>query len=181
MSDHEEPDDPDYAGYLAEGRLPAGKWRKPRRSRAKPKPDGPPLRPVQVALTFADRPRLVVSGEPGWADRPCFYVSVIDRNNSAGRINRFGLLAGPFPTHEQAESLVDAARAAAEKIDLFACFYGFGTCRVADGSRDGRLNRELGIVVERDTETHPAEPHHSRPGRPTATLPGFGDDDEEEK
>lgn len=67
-----------------------------------------------------------------------YYVSVID----AGR---FRLLAGPFPTHEEAEKHVEPARKIAYERDPWAWFYAYGTCMVQDGHKTGLLNEELGL------------------------------------
>lgn len=73
-----------------------------------------------------------------WKSNPCFYVSVIDGD-------RWGLLAGPFPTHGLALDLVDRVQDEANKIDHKAHFYGFGTCRVAaEEKKPGRLNDAIG-------------------------------------
>jgi len=50
-----------------------------------------------------------------------FYVSVKDGK-------RFGILLGPYVTHEEAKSNVARAKKLADGADPFACFYGFGTC-----------------------------------------------------
>jgi len=66
-----------------------------------------------------------------------FYVSV--RNDS-----RTGLLAGPFDTESEARALVEAAQTEAERIDPFAHFYAFGTCK-APTRKAGVLNAQLGL------------------------------------
>lgn len=76
-----------------------------------------------------------------WRERPCFYVTVKDGP-------KFGLLAGPFPEHQQAIDTVDRTRVEAEKCDPKAVFYAFGTAKAPDGSKIGILNDRLGIDVD---------------------------------
>lgn len=63
-----------------------------------------------------------------------FYVSVI-----SGR--RRALLAGPYPTHDVALSMVDPVAAKARDVDPRAAFYAFGT---AGG--DAGLSTVFGVV-----------------------------------
>lgn len=67
-----------------------------------------------------------------------FYVSV--RSGP-----RRGLLLGPFPTLEKAESAVELGRQCAQEVDQMATFYEFGTAKVTRVStralRPGLLNR----------------------------------------
>lgn len=65
-----------------------------------------------------------------------FYVSVVDGK-------RVGLLAGPFPTHQQALDLVDEARELAQEADPWAAFYAFGTLSLTTGTRQGVFNKGL--------------------------------------
>lgn len=69
-----------------------------------------------------------------------YYVSVRDGS-------RVGLLVGPFPNdHAAALRLVDAARAAAVRVDPMAWFHEYGTARLPlDFSRPGVLNTEVGL------------------------------------
>lgn len=70
-----------------------------------------------------------------------YYVSCVSGSRTA-------LLAGPFANHADALSHVEPARAFAEKRDLWAHFYAFGTLAVAgDYNQPGVFNRELGIEV----------------------------------
>lgn len=78
-----------------------------------------------------------------------FYVSVIDGPRIGGEIEvkRFGLLAGPYETHQEAHDKVDAVRKIAEKVNVWAHFYAFGTCKLKEplgGTYPrGRLNHLL--------------------------------------
>jgi hypothetical protein len=78
-----------------------------------------------------------------------YYVSVIDGPRIGGQIEvkRFGLLAGPYETHEEALDKVDAVRKIAEQVNAWACFYAFGTLKLKepiDGAYPpGRLNHLL--------------------------------------
>jgi hypothetical protein len=68
-----------------------------------------------------------------------YYVTVRDGP-------QVGLLAGPFPTHQQALDLVPAVRDLACQVNTRAWFYAYGTSRVHDGEPDlgpGRLNHLL--------------------------------------
>jgi hypothetical protein len=71
--------------------------------------------------------------------KPAFYVSVVDGE-------QFGLLAGPFATHDEALALVDKAQALAEELNRRAVFYSFGTVQMKTGERDGLLNSRLGVT-----------------------------------
>lgn len=71
-----------------------------------------------------------------------YYVSVVDAD-------RFNVLAGPFPTHQQALDLVETVRRIAEECDPRACWYGFGTTRMKDDyTKPGLLNDRVGIKAE---------------------------------
>jgi hypothetical protein len=49
--------------------------------------------------------------------------------------------------------MVGPARKAADQMDLWSHFYGFGTCRMPDEyTRPGRLNDKLGLSA-----SHPAK------------------------
>ncbi|MBO8128230.1 MAG: hypothetical protein H0Z39_03400 [Peptococcaceae bacterium] len=73
-----------------------------------------------------------------WINGPCFYVSCVDGD-------KFVLLAGPFRTHQEALDLVDKAAKLACKLDRKAAFYSFGTVKMADGHKQGILNKYLGV------------------------------------
>lgn len=77
--------------------------------------------------------------------RPGFYyVSVRDPDDPA----RFGLLAGPYPTHRQALDLVPTVRSLAEDVNWRSAFYAFGTCRTETGEYQGRLNDRLPEMLD---------------------------------
>jgi hypothetical protein len=89
----------------------------------------------------------VVTVEPPAApDTPAkavgFYVSVIDGSRS-------GMLLGPYPSQPEASNHVDRARRAADKIDPWAGFYGFGTAKLTmkPGYElpEGKLNSRIGL------------------------------------
>lgn len=63
---------------------------------------------------------------------------------SAHYDGRTVLLAGPYLTHADALSAVDAVRARAAKADPRACWYAYGTCRAKDG---GDLRTVFGRVA----------------------------------
>lgn len=71
-----------------------------------------------------------------WTDVPCYYVSCVDGE-------RHALLAGPFAHQRQAAAQVEKIRVVGEKLDPWAAFYSFGTCKVATGHRDGGLNEHI--------------------------------------
>lgn len=75
-----------------------------------------------------------------------FYVSVIDGPRIGGEIEvkRFGLLAGPYETHQEALDKVDAVRKIAEEVNAWAHFYAFGTVKLKKAPYPvGRLNHLL--------------------------------------
>jgi hypothetical protein len=70
----------------------------------------------------------VTDTKPGF-----YYVSVIDGA-------RRGLLLGPWvDDHAGARAAVDAARIEAERLDPWASFWAFGTCRSDDDLGPGLL------------------------------------------
>ena len=73
-----------------------------------------------------------------WVDNPCYYVSIIDGE-------RWALILGPFRTHQEALDMVDKARDVGCEIDRKSHFYGWGTCKVADGRAVGVLNKYFDI------------------------------------
>ena len=63
-----------------------------------------------------------------------YYVSVVDGN-------RFGLLLGPFNSHQEALNMVQKAKNKAYELNpAEAAFAGFGTLRIEDYNRPGKLN-----------------------------------------
>jgi len=78
-----------------------------------------------------------------WRERECFYVSVRDRIANDGSRDRYAIALGPFRTHAEALDQVEAVRTKAEEVDPRAWFYGYGTCKLADGSRLGILNKVM--------------------------------------
>ncbi len=73
-----------------------------------------------------------------WTDKPCFYVSIIDGP-------KFNVVAGPFRTHQEAIGMVEPARKVGHNHDPRSHFYGWGTVKMADGHREGNLNRFLEV------------------------------------
>jgi len=67
-----------------------------------------------------------------------YYVSV-------RKSHQYGLLVGPFATHDEALTWVEPAREVAIRLDEWAGFYVFGTCSTSTTSRPGRLNSHLGL------------------------------------
>lgn len=53
-----------------------------------------------------------------------YYVSVVNGE-------QYRLLLGPFTAHADALAQVEAVRRVARELDSQACWYGFGTCRIA--------------------------------------------------
>lgn len=56
-----------------------------------------------------------------------YFVSVVDGD-------RYGLLSGPYTTHQAALADVEACKQLAIEIDCRLHFAGFGTCRMESGS-----------------------------------------------
>jgi hypothetical protein len=75
-----------------------------------------------------------------------FYVSI--RRDT----RQVCIALGPFDTNEQAEQHIEAVRQAAEEIDPWTGFDGFGTCRIeAPTLRAGKLNGRLAhLLPERE-------------------------------
>lgn len=65
-----------------------------------------------------------------------YYVSVMDGG-------RYGLLAGPYNTHEEALEMVPAVKELAQKVDPYAVFYAFGTAAAHGYNKSGILNEML--------------------------------------
>ena len=82
--------------------------------------------------------RVPITPIGNWTDEPCYYVSVVDGP-------KFGVLAGPFRTHQEALDMVDNAREAANDADPWAAFYAFGTVKMSSGHHCGILNGKLGL------------------------------------
>lgn len=82
-----------------------------------------------------------------------YYVSVIDpvTSDDSDPRNRKMLALGPFDTHAQALSLVDAFAAWANEQDARAAFFRFGTARLRDDDTgpvpQGRFNAELSDLL----------------------------------
>ena len=53
--------------------------------------------------------------------------------------------AGPFHTHQEALNQVEPAREIGNKMDNRAWFCGWGTVKMKDGHREGKLNEQLRI------------------------------------
>ena len=73
-----------------------------------------------------------------WTDNPCFYVSIVDGS-------RFAVVAGPFRTHPEALSMVDPAIKAGRDADPKSHFYAWGTVKMKNGRKEGKLNKQLGV------------------------------------
>lgn len=73
-----------------------------------------------------------------------FYVSVRD----TARPEKFGLLAGPFPTEHGAREYVESARQEAQRVNRDAYWHAYGTCSMpGDYRKPGSLNAALGLPV----------------------------------
>lgn len=90
-------------------------------------------------------------GAPGTA----FYVTIIRSRSERGR------LLGPYATLPEAEAQVERARTAAERIDSWSGFDGFGVARFTakPGTEfpPGRLNDHIGLTAGEES-AEPAEP-----------------------
>lgn len=62
-----------------------------------------------------------------------YYVSVIDGNE-------YGLLLGPYKTHKEAKAMVQTGNDLACQVNERAWFYSYGTCKVEDHNKPGKLN-----------------------------------------
>ncbi len=75
-----------------------------------------------------------------------YYASVRDPEDT----KKFGLLAGPFKTHQEALDIVSRAKDQAHKVNAWAAFYAFGTCRLPEDYPDppkGILNDLLEVKI----------------------------------
>ena len=70
------------------------------------------------------------------------YVSVMDGT-------RYGLLAGPYSTHEEALEMVPVVKELAQRVDPWAVFYAFGTAAAHGYNKPGVLNEMLEEANER--------------------------------
>lgn len=88
-------------------------------------------------------------------DRAGFYAGVAGRGQA-------GLLAGPFVTREQAETMVEPARSAAMRVGNPADIHGLGTTRITAADTQvlpcGRLNEPLGLLTELPAPPGPRDP-----------------------
>ena len=86
-----------------------------------------------------------------WTDSPCFYASVQDAGRTA-------LVLGPFEheaecrewAYREAEDGGNSAKCSrlrdvADKRDPRSWFYAWGMVKMANGHRDGVLNKEMGL------------------------------------
>lgn len=79
-----------------------------------------------------------------------YYASIRDGDNPA----RFGFLAGPFKTHQEALDVLPRAKEKAIEVNVWAVFHGFGTCRLPEdfpnppkGILNDLLESGKGLVV----------------------------------
>jgi hypothetical protein len=89
-----------------------------------------------VRARSIDDPFKIHNKMGNWTDEPCYYVSVQDGP-------KYGLLAGPFRTHQEALALVDVTKQEAFKANDRAVFFAYGTCKAPNGRREGLLNRQV--------------------------------------
>ncbi len=68
-----------------------------------------------------------------------YYVTALE----AGKVFP---MAGPYTLHAEALAAVDQARAIASQHDGRAWFASWGTCRLPDYAKPGRLN-QLGLIA----------------------------------
>jgi len=79
--------------------------------------------------------------------RPGYYYASI---RDSEKPERFGLLAGPFKTHQEALDIVPKAKEISFEVSAWSVFYAFGTCRLPEDILNppkGRLNDLLGIKI----------------------------------
>jgi hypothetical protein len=76
-----------------------------------------------------------------------FPSSTAPRQAAEIEVERFGLLAGPYVTHQEAIDKVDVVRKIAKDVNVWAHFYAFGTCKLREPINGayppGRLNHLL--------------------------------------
>jgi uncharacterized protein YbjT (DUF2867 family) len=75
-----------------------------------------------------------------------YYASVLDPEKPG----RYGLLAGPFKTHQEAKDILPKAKDKAYEVNTWSAFYAFGTCRLPEDIKDppkGVLNDLLEIKI----------------------------------
>lgn len=74
-----------------------------------------------------------------WADAPCFYVSIAD----AGK---FAPVAGPFRSHPAAVAALPVARRIGADTDPRSVFYAWGTVKMKNGYREGKLTEQMAAI-----------------------------------
>jgi hypothetical protein len=68
-----------------------------------------------------------------------YYTSVRDPEDP----KKVGFLTGPYKTHQEALDMVDKAKELAYKVNAWAPFYAYGTCRLPEDFSNpplGKLN-----------------------------------------
>lgn len=68
-------------------------------------------------------------------EQPCYYVSCVND------VNQLALLLGSYETHQEALDNVRRATDMAYKVDPRAPWYAYGTVKMANGHREGKLNK----------------------------------------
>jgi hypothetical protein len=85
-------------------------------------------------MTMEDLSHIALDPRPG-----NYYASVRDPENP----DRLGFLLGPYKTHQEALDMVNPAQEMANKVNSWAAFYAFGTCRLPEdypNPPQGKLN-----------------------------------------
>lgn len=100
--------------------------------------------PTNVQVAYATPPDPDDDPER-WRERPCFYVSIRDRTCNDGSRDRYMIALGPFRTHQEAVMKTVDVMTKVEEIDVRAMFWGYGTCKMSTGKRDGHLNGIMGF------------------------------------
>lgn len=71
-----------------------------------------------------------------------YYVSVMKDGGD------YRLLSGPYDNHADALMQVDAARAVAEKLDVKATWYYFGTARMTEDFKGDGILQKMGYSLD---------------------------------
>lgn len=124
-----------------------------------------PSNGVAVSNTKIDKDGIETAVPAGVRTKK-YYVTMI---RDPGANQRVARLAGPFDTHEEALSHVDAAKKHAYEVDPKSAFDAFGTAGVeSDNHKPGTLNERLGVEKSKSTETK------SKPASRRVNVPGEG-------
>jgi hypothetical protein len=101
---------------------------------------GPAMPQPSIAIT-QESAKEISKQLPDTAPGP-YYVSVMKDGGD------YRLLSGPYDNHADALIQVDPARAVAEKLDVKATWYYFGTVRMAEDFKGDGILQKMGYSLD---------------------------------